>query len=350
MLFPVMNKRRWFFWPSLLLLALAGRALAPDYWVEEAYGSALFPVIRAMSGFISSLSPLPLVYLLLAGLVVYGFWVWRAGKAGFRPLQVLSVLSFWAFTFLLLWGFNYQRIPFAKKAGLDAKPLDAIAIEEEFDWAIARILESRQALGNSISEPVSQFYGFESLEDYLFPRVQHALGSWGYPADGRVRARRLYPKGILLRFSSSGVYLPWTGEGHLDAGLHPLNWPFVMAHEMSHGYGIADEGVCNFLAYQVCAYDPDPYIRYTGTLYYWRYAAYEMRRFCPIELEEAIQALPEGIRADLSAIRDYADRYPDLIPQWRDLVYDSFLKSQGLRDGVLSYDQVLVLAHAFRTQ
>lgn len=345
-----MNKRRWFFWPVLLLLALASRALAPVSLVEETYGGALYPLIRAVSGFISSLSPLPLVYLLLAGLLVYGFWLWRARKAGFRLWQVLSVLSFWAFTFLLLWGFNYQRIPFSEKAGLDAQPLDPIGIEEEFNWAISRILESREALGVPVNEHVSQFYGFERLEEYLYPRIQQAVGSWGYPAEGRVRARLLYPKGILLRFSSSGVYLPWTGEGHLDAGLHPLNWPFVMAHEMSHGYGIADEGVCNFMAYQVCAYAPDPYVRYAGSLYYWRYAAYEMRRFCPLELEEAIQALPEGVRADLSAIREYADRYPDLIPQWRDLVYDSFLKSQGLRDGVLSYDQVLVLAHAFRTQ
>ena len=140
----------------------------------------------------------------------------------------------------------------------------------------------------------------------------------------------------------------WTGEGHIDAGLYPLNWPFVMAHEMSHGYGIANEGVCNFLAFQVCSTDPDPYIRYSGTLYYWRYAAFEMMRFCPSELEARIDALPEGIRLDLKAIRDNYDRYPDLIPQWKDLVYDSFLKSQGLKAGVLSYDEVLVLTHAWR--
>lgn len=345
-----MNKRRWFFWPFLLALALLARVLLSGAAVEEVYGGGLYRIIRLAQGFISGLSPLPLVYLLLSGIVMYGAWKWRRGKSGIRFWALLSVFSFWAFTFLFLWGFNYQRIPFSQKAGLDAQPLDAIAIEEEFDWAVARMLESRQALGVPMDEPASQFHEFERLEDHLFPRVRQAVWSWGYPAEGRVRARLLYPKGILLRFSASGVYLPWTGEGHLDAGLHPLNWPFVMAHEMSHGYGIADEGVCNFLAYQVCAYDPDPYIRYTGTLYYWRYAAYEMRRFCPVELEEAIQALPEGIRADLAAIREYADRYPDLIPQWRDLVYDSFLKSQGLKDGVLSYDQVLVLAHAFRTQ
>jgi hypothetical protein len=153
----------------------------------------------------------------------------------------------------------------------------------------------------------------------------------------------------LLRFSSSGVYLPWTGEGHVDAGLHPLNWPFVLAHEMSHGYGMADEGVCNFLAYQVCIGHSDPYVRYAGALYYWRYVAYEMMRFCPAETQAAVEALPAGIRGDLAGIREYSNRYPDIIPQWRDVVYDSFLKSQGLSQGVLSYNEVLVLAHAWRT-
>ncbi|MBK7336177.1 MAG: DUF3810 family protein [Saprospirales bacterium] len=346
---PIRNRYlRRSIWIGLFLLALAFRAILSSEAMESFYSMGIYPSVRHVQGFFSGLSPVPLVYLLLLALLAITVRVFIV-KGRRRGLwAILSAVFFLAFSFLALWGFHYKRVPFEKKTGLSVKPLDAIALEEEYDLATMDVLASRGEMRHPLDSGMTGFYAFPHLERALLPRVKAAVGGWGYPVGGKVRARMIYPKGILLRFSSSGVYLPWTGEGHIDAGLHPLNWPFVIAHEMSHGYGIANEGACNFLAYQVCSTDPDPYIRYAGNLYYWRYAAYEMKRFCPLELEERIQALPEGIRMDLQAIRDNYDSYPDLIPRWKDLVYDSFLKSQGLKEGILSYDKVLVLTHAWR--
>ncbi|MCB0582976.1 MAG: DUF3810 family protein, partial [Phaeodactylibacter sp.] len=67
-----------------------------------------------------------------------------------------------------------------------------------------------------------------------------------------------------------GLYFPFTGEGHIDAGLHPLQKPYVMAHELAHGYGFGDEGTCNFLGYLACIGSDDPVIAYIGHLNYWR--------------------------------------------------------------------------------
>ena len=335
-------------WLWLFLLVLALRALLSAAQVELLYSRILFPPIRVVQGLISSLSPIPLIYLLLLGLIVA--LVWRLRKMGSKGLfrVLLSTLFSLAFFFLVLWGMNYQRVSFQKEVGLVAHPLNEEALQEEFEWATRQILESRGKLEFAMDQAIPEFYSFAALEKQIYPRVKSVIGAWGYPVSGRVRARLLYPKGILMRFSSTGVYLPWTGEGHVDAGLYPLNQPFVMAHELAHGYGIANEGVCNFLAYQVCSTDPDPYIRYAGMLYYWRYTAYEMRRYCPAEFYATMESLPEGIRLDLQAIRENSDHYPDLIPQWREVVYDSFLKSQGLKEGIMSYETVLVLAHAWR--
>lgn len=44
------------------------------------------------------------------------------------------------------------------------------------------------------------------------------------------------------------------------------------------------------------------------------------------------------------------DRYPDLIPALQYRVYDAYLKSQGIREGMLNYDRVLVLTHAWRAK
>ena len=336
-------------WLWLFLVAILLRVLLPDEVVETLYGRSLFPPLRMAQGFLSSLFGFPLIYLLLLTILAGGIWIFvkKGRKKGLW--FIFSTVFSLGFTFLLLWGYNYNRVPFEKYVKLPVRPLGEEDLESEFEIATAQVLENRRALGISLALAVTEFPSFDRLNSEILPGVRSAVGQWGYPAEGSVRARLLYPKGVLLRFSSSGVYLPWTGEGHIDAGLYPLNWPFVMAHEMSHGYGMANEGVCNFIAYQVCLSHPDPFIRYAGALYYWRYAAYEMKRFCPAELQARIEALPKGIRLDLEAIRDNYDRYPDLIPQWKNLVYDSFLKSQGLKEGVLSYETVLVLVHAWRS-
>ena len=74
------------------------------------------------------------------------------------------------------------------------------------------------------------------------------------------------PNGILLRFNSSGVYFPFTGEGHVDNGLHPVSKPFTIAHELGHGYGFGSEDVCNFLGFLACVRSDNPAIRYAGYL------------------------------------------------------------------------------------
>ena len=171
-----------------------------------------------------------------------------------------------------------------------------------------------------------------------------------YPVVGKVRGRELYPKGIFLRFSSSGLYFPFTAEGHVDAGVHPLQKPPIIAHEMSHGYGFGDEGTCNFTAYLTCRDAADPAIAYCGHLNYWRTLAINYLRYKPKEYRQFRSKLPVGIQNDLDAINENLDRYPDLMPKLRYYAYDSYLKAQGIDEGIKNYNRVIMLVHAWRKQ
>ena len=57
---------------------------------------------------------------------------------------------------------------------------------------------------------------------------------------------------------------------------------------------------------------------------------------------------PEGIKNDLPAIREEMNKYPDILPAVRDAAYNSYLKAQGIDDGIKNYDRVTMLAHAWR--
>jgi hypothetical protein len=92
----------------------------------------------------------------------------------------------------------------------------------------------------------------------------------------------------------------------------------------------------------------DPVVRFSGLLTYWRYVAASSRRLNAIEFEEMYRELPEFIQTVLQEIRENNARYPEFFPRLRNVTYDSYLKMQGVREGLLSYNRVVALVSAFR--
>ena len=151
-----------------------------------------------------------------------------------------------------------------------------------------------------------------------------------------------------MRFSTAGIYIPFSGEGHVDAGMHPVQYPFTMAHELAHGFGVTNEGECNFLAYVACKEVDDPLVRYSGLLSYWRYVAAEYRRAFPEEYKARYDKLPVLIIETIESIRENNAKYPDIMPALRDKVYETYLRSNGIEEGLVSYSLIVRMVHAYR--
>ena len=52
--------------------------------------------------------------------------------------------------------------------------------------------------------------------------------------------------------------------------------------------------------------------------------------------------------ADLDAINENNAAYPDIMPQFRDAAYDSYLKAQGIEEGIQNYGKVILMVEAWR--
>ena len=126
--------------------------------------------------------------------------------------------------------------------------------------------------------------------------------------------------------------------------------PFTWAHEFTHGYGITSEAACNFIAYLACKESDDPLIQYAGHLGYWRYVASNYKSAEREKYTNFRKTLPSTIKLDLQSIYDNGDLYPDILPQVRDFIYGSFLKSQGISDGLKNYSKVVRMATAWRNK
>lgn len=271
----------------------------------------------------------------------------RGKGYGWSFLSVLSGTIFW---FLLLWGYNYARVPVEVQLKLHCvDSMEYKAIWAEAQYIKNTCIEARNQIPNLDTHAITANYFSENIEDEMRQCLENALKEHGYDCSGHVRGRFLKPDGILLRFNSSGVYFPFTGEGNMDNGLPPICKPFTLAHELAHGYGFGSEDACNFWGYLACLKSSNPAIRYAGYLAYWRYvygALMEMMTEEDYMQERA--TISRGMYNDLENIYALQDLYPPFIPFLQPAIYDVFLKMQGEEDGIRSYDRMVILVSHWR--
>lgn len=322
---------------------------------ETIYSRFLFPIIRYILDYTIGWCPFPFTYLLIFGLVVYliyrinGFFKMQPEERSIIQvlMSILSGIGYVIFLFMFLWGFNYARVSMEKQIGISSSQMTKASLKEELEISTSELIEARNKL-NIDGGKIRWEDHPSNLEVRLRELVSNKMKALGYPIPGRVRGRILKPKGILLRISTAGVYNPFSGECNIDQGLHPLQVPFTWAHEFTHGYGITSEAACNFIAYIACKESEDPLINYAGHLGYWRYVASNYKSGEREKYALFRQNLPTEITKDLQSIYENGDQYPDILPEIRDFIYGSFLKSQGISDGLQNYSKVVRMNVAWR--
>lgn len=345
------------YWMGAASITIILRILLPASLIEQYYSRGLFLYIRSLFDYTTGLLPFPTLYILLPVLLIFLIKKLKNRRAsGQKPLRrlmlflkgLLEFLSLTVFLFLLLWGFNYGRVSIEEQLGFEPEPLDYFQLTEELEKATEELISARSLIPGITDSALQVGFKAVEYEDEIRRELKNCLNRFGYPTPGKVRGRLLYPKGSLLRISTAGVYFPWVGEGHIDPGLHPIQIPFVMAHEMSHGYGFGDEGTCNFTAYLALANSENPIFAYSARLGYWNYLARAVYGYDPEAYREFYLCLPVGVRADRRAIIKNAKKYPDIFPAARDAFYNQYLKTQGIKEGIKNYSRVVMLGAAWR--
>lgn len=352
-----MMKKGFVRWGIILaVLALLLRAVAGPEWIEQYYARGFFQLYRMFwDTLLSSWFPLALLYVLVLILLVrfsraiYRWWKLKGIQRVWSLLAgLLGFVGWGVFSFLLLWGYNYGRVPVEQKLGLELQPPMREVLEEQIRKEAAVLAQLRTQIPHANDYALTSVNFPPDVEHRLSAALEEVLAYYNYPVVGRVRARAMYPKGIFLRFSSAGLYLPWTGEGHVDGGLLLLQQPYTMAHEMAHGYGFGDEGTCSFWSYLTAFRVEDPALKYAIRLGYWRRLAAGWARVDRDSYENFRSTLAPGMIADLEAINANNAAYPDIMPRFRDAAYDSYLKAQGIAEGMLNYGKVVLMVEAWR--
>jgi hypothetical protein len=330
--------------------------------VENAYARGIFVGIRWLWDHTLGLSPLPLLYVFLVGAVVWDAWMIfrfflrkrpRSSSSGWTKIQRGGLIAAsWAgmlvFFFYMLWGFNYNRVRLEKQLNLAVMPLDLAALKAEAEWTVRMLAETRTLIPGATTAALAPDILPPDLEAALRDSLSKVLKGAGFPAPGRVRVRPLWPGGLIMHFSSTGFYFPYFGEGYIAGNLMPSEKPFVTAHEMVHAFGITDEGGANLLGFLACASAGNPVIRYSGLLSYWNYVFADLARRSRQDAIKIAGRLPEGVIADIRAAQANWDRYRGPLRKVALGVYERYLKSQGVEEGIKSYDRFVSLLAAWK--
>ena len=344
------NIKKWT-WVILGCLSLLVRWIVgytPQY-VERFYSRGLYSFIRFVFENSFGLFPIPWIFIFY---IIALFYIFKALKQLFvknislkkrflnTAFSLLSLTGFLLFWFFMLWGFNYARPSFSQQMGIKSEKLDSLNLENELHIAAQEAIAARGILKDT---PLSIS---DDFEEKTRQAVYNLLKINNFPASKGLRGRSLKPNGILFAFGISGIYMPYVGESNIDNGLHDLEKPYSMAHEMAHGYGWTDEATANFIAYLACTQSDDPFIRYSSYLMYYRYVASNYRRINPEGYKAFREKLPEKVKADLKAV----NARTEMFKTWFDTssINNVYLNWQGVQGGIVSYSRVVVLVYSWR--
>jgi hypothetical protein len=332
---------------ALVVVALAAAFLPiPRGAIESIYSGRFFPIIQRIATSISNRAPFPLFDPLVLGVVAWWFaqgardvvagrrsgWLRAVTSVAVRTATIAAAAYF---AFLLIWGFNYRRVPLEGKLRFDRSRISSDAASALATQAVGQV--------NALYEPAHRmgWVAPNAVDPSLaeaFALAQRELGS---PA-GTVLGR---PKGTMLdayfrRAGVAGMTDPYFLETFVASDLLPFERPFVVAHEWSHLAGLADEGDANFSAWLTCLRGTTAH-QYSGWLSLYTEVVGGLDRSNAAQVGAT---LADGPRRDLQAIRE---RYLQHVnPQvaaagWR--VYDQYLKANKIEEGAASYADIVRL-------
>jgi len=299
----------------------------PSRLVESAYSRAIFPTISHILGVVSDAVPFSLLdvsIMVLVAILIYSVWR-RRWKFLVGTVSFLYLCFFWG------WGLNYHRPAVERRLGLEAAALSDADLDRFAETAAGEINRLWAAASKA---PLERAMAAD-LAAKRVERVVLKIDGTDWRAASHVKRSVIADPWFRIA-GVDGMFNPFGHEPLVIGGALPFELPFLMAHEIAHVRGVANEGEANLVALLATLASDDPRFRYSGWLYLWGY------------LKHPPQAkLDTGPQADLAAVRNriQSNEIP-LVNDLQTAILDAHLKANAVPAGIRSYSEFVALAVA----
>lgn len=321
--------------------------------VEAVYTQGAYPVLVGAIAALSGRARFAVVEPgALLGLALVLRWVWAARQRGqgwaWVAGRLLGLASVGYAVFLVVWGGNYRRETLAVTLGLEVRPSSVAELQ-----ALGQALRVRaDTLRVGQAEDGAGTFDVPGGVDEVFRRCEVAYATQPalvpFPRVTLSPPKPLLVSPVLSWMGLLGFYSPPTAEPNVNVEAPIVSLPFTTLHEMAHARGVANEDEASYLAYRLSKSGADRILAYSAA---WNGLRYVLAALGRVDRDAAVEiwrSASPGVRRDSDAWAAWMEAHESPLRGMADTVNDTYLRSQGVADGVHSYGRVvdLLLADA----
>mgnify|MGYP003636119385 FL=1 len=331
--------------PQIVLVKWMGHY--PNF-IESYYSLGLYPFIAKISRTVFGWIPFSvgdIIYALLF-VAVIRYLILNRKRIKQQPKSfirnIFVVLSTAYFSFNLLWGLNYYRIPLRETLSLN-ETNSSQALESFVEKLIDKTNETQMLITADSTQMVRVPYskkeilkktiqGYQELDSqfsifhYQRPSLKNSLFSTG------------------LSYMGYGGYLnPFTNEAQVNALLPNFRYPVVAGHEVGHQLGYSAENETNFIGYLVTASNSDIYFKYSAYSYALAYCLSDIKKRDEPTFERLFNTINGGVKKNYMEISNFWSAYENPSEPVFKAIFDTFLKANNQSKGIESYNAVVSL-------
>ena len=318
---------------ELLLFVLLTAAFGIVFYffpaaADAIYAREFFPLFSKVSRWLSSSTSVPLIVplvLLLPGalflLIARSKNIWSFCKNVLLLVGVLASLFLWS------WGFFYFTLGLHQRE----KAPDVSAVQlAEWGKKIASTIERPQAIEQVDHAHIAQWVGgFLGENNRAFSPIETA------------RCKAFDDGYFLKKIGIGGIYMPFTSEAYTTSHQPFFTLSFVQAHELSHAFGISNEGEADYVAYRALMRSANTQAKYAAQLELLRSIRSILKSTNDSLWQEVVHASPFEVNVDLLYIRFQHALHPEFFKGLGSEINHHYLQAMGVRGGITSYNEMV---------
>ncbi len=331
--------------PHSVIFALALLAVSAALYISareipgfaDAYRDNVYPIFQGTYGRLTGIFPFSvseMILLALPALFIINI-IFNVRRFRIALKNIFVFLSIMVFLYVSNCGVNYYSSGFVDSSVYE----EAIFTEDEltgFCEYIAGQLDENEAYEYSADSSELAEAAVSSMEN-LGSMDSKLDGYYSQPKRLKIISRLFSMMGV------SGVYSPFTIEANINGEMPDMEKPFTACHELSHLRGYMNEGEANYIGWLACINSDDDSFNRSGWLIAWSYAGSELYRINPEKYAKIWESVPDNAKAELAENHEFWSTYENDASDIQDKVNDTYLKSNGIEDGVTSYSRVTTL-------
>ncbi len=148
---------------------------------------------------------------------------------------------------------------------------------------------------------------------------------------------------ILSYMGIKGYYNPFTNEANINSKIPEILIPVTIFHELAHKKGFASESDANFIGFLDAYNNYNIEIQYSANFFAFRYLYNDLHKMNPSLAKDIYESLSKDVKNDFSTVANFWIYHENKFQKIQKTIFDFFLKTQGQKKGIKSYNEVVKL-------